>query len=71
MIRHAVFNEFHFPFKSDPSFKVLKGDPNHDFVTPHFPMVARLESPPVDKTPLSVDQATDFPLGLFMTQQQL
>ena len=61
VMRHVVFNESDFPFKSDPSFKISKSYPNHDSRTLiHSPMVAGFESPKADKT-LSVIQATDSP----------
>lgn len=33
VMQHVVFNEYDFPFKSDPSFKISKSYPNHDSST--------------------------------------
>ena len=60
-MRHIVFNEYDFPFKSDPSFKISKSYPNHDSSTLiQSLMFAGFESPRVDKT-LLVIHAIDSP----------
>ena len=60
-MRHIVFNEYDFPFKSDPSFKISKSYLNHDSSTlVQSLMVVGFESPIVDKT-LSVIHAANSP----------